>query len=70
MADRKVRFRQIDMTRALRAAKAAGIGVERVEIDPASGKIVVIAKGEGSAEPTKPLDEWRAANARAPQRAQ
>ncbi|TWB66549.1 hypothetical protein FBZ94_101222 [Bradyrhizobium sacchari] len=35
-------FRQQDVTRALRAAAAAGIDIERVEIDK-NGKIVVVA---------------------------
>jgi hypothetical protein len=43
---RPATFRQSDLTRALKAALAAGIGVARVEIDP-NGKIAVIA-GEPS----------------------
>ena len=35
-------FRQIDVTRALRAAKAAGLAVSRCEID-AEGKIVLVS---------------------------
>lgn len=35
-------FRQLDVTRALRAAAAAGIEVQRIEIDK-DGKIVVVA---------------------------
>lgn len=37
-------FNQRDITRALRGAKAAGIEIQRLEIDPA-GKIVLIAAG-------------------------
>ena len=36
------RFRTREVTRAVKAAKAAGEHVERVEIDPVSGKITVI----------------------------
>jgi hypothetical protein len=34
-------FKQSDLTRAIKAAKAAGIEVTRIEIDP-EGKIVVV----------------------------
>lgn len=37
-------FRQTDVTRALRAVAAAGIQVQRVEIDK-EGKIVVVTAG-------------------------
>jgi hypothetical protein len=36
------RFNQREVARALKAARLAGENVERVEIDPASGKISVI----------------------------
>jgi hypothetical protein len=42
-------FRQSDVTRALRAAKAAGVGVERFEIDR-DGKIVVVVDRDGVPE--------------------
>jgi hypothetical protein len=35
-------FKKEDVTRAVRAAIAAGIQVQRVEIDPATGKIVIV----------------------------
>jgi Cys-tRNA synthase (O-phospho-L-seryl-tRNA:Cys-tRNA synthase) len=38
----KAKFRQVDVTRALRAAKAAGMPISRVEID-AQGKIVIVS---------------------------
>jgi hypothetical protein len=38
-------FRQADLTRAIKAAKAAGVEIGRIEIDPASGKIVIIPAG-------------------------
>lgn len=47
-------FRQRDMTAAVRAVKAAGIGIARVEVDR-DGKIVVIPgtppRAEQPAEP-------------------
>ena len=39
-------FRQQDITRAIKAATAAGVGIARIEIDK-TGKIVII-----TAEPT------------------
>lgn len=48
-------FKQIDLTRALRAMKAGGIVVARVEIEP--NRIVIITNST-SAEVKTPLDEW------------
>jgi hypothetical protein len=50
-------FRQQDVTRAVKAVTAAGVGIARVEIDKA-GKITIIAlaterRGEG-----RELNEW------------
>jgi len=66
---RRVRFRQADLQRALRAAKAEGIAIDRIVIEPSTGKIIVHTSG---VEPTKgkfslsgPLDDWLAKNARA-----
>ncbi len=56
-------FRQQDVTRALRATVAAGIEVQRIEIDK-GGKIVVVAEKlpespcDGKDEP----NEWDDAN--------
>lgn len=48
-------FRQSDITRAIRGANAAGVQVERLEVDTTTGKIVVVPKGGGS--PTI-ANEW------------
>jgi molybdopterin biosynthesis enzyme len=53
-------FRQQDVTRAIKAVVAAGVGIARVEIDRA-GKIVIVTVGaevREISEPT-PLDTWR-----------
>ena len=58
-------FRQQDVTRALRAAKAAGLAVDRVEIDRA-GKIVIVAEKMDAAKTgfsNNPVNEWDAAPA-------
>jgi hypothetical protein len=61
----RVRFRQADIQRALRAAKAEGIAINRIEIEPASGKIIVITKNAEGAGSGTPLDVWLAKHARA-----
>jgi hypothetical protein len=56
-------FRQTDVTRALKAAIAAGLHVAGYKIDP-QGKIeVVIGKPEAQDSST-PLDNWMARHAR------
>jgi hypothetical protein len=42
-------FRQQDVTRAVKAVAAAGVGIARVEIDKA-GKITIVAVGAEPAE--------------------
>jgi hypothetical protein len=60
MARTAATFRQHDVTRALRAVAAAGMNAARVEIDTATGKIV-IQLGDGErVEPTNALDKWMA----------
>lgn len=49
-------FKQQDVTRALRAAVAAGIDVQRIEIDR-DGKIVVV-----TGKPREVVDEGRGEN--------
>jgi hypothetical protein len=56
-------FRQQDVTRAVKAVTAAGVGIARIEIDKA-GKIVIVAATAALAEPSDDLDlelqEWEA----------
>ena len=59
-------FRQSDLTRAVKAVIAAGVGIARVEIDK-SGKIIIIT-GEtteqpGQASGINDLDTWIAKRA-------
>jgi hypothetical protein len=57
MRSRASRFRQSDLTRALRGAAKAGMLVERVEIE-ASGRIVIFSGVPGSGgAPLNPWDE-------------
>jgi hypothetical protein len=59
-------FRQQDVTRAIKAATAAGVGIARVEIDKA-GKIIIITV-ETTEQPGRPsgndLDSWIAKRAK------
>jgi hypothetical protein len=48
-------FRESDVTRAIRAAKKAGVEIARVEIEP--GKITVIV-GKPEPEQATDLDKW------------
>ncbi len=54
------RFNQREVSRAVRAARRAGETIERVEIDPATGRITVIIAKSGEAangSNTNPWDE-------------
>jgi hypothetical protein len=61
MGSRPCSFRQRDVTAAIKAVRVAGCSVARVEVDPVTGKIVVLARCsvEETAE-LAPLDAWRA----------
>lgn len=59
---RTVPFRQIDVTRAVRAVVACGQEVLRTEIKP-DGSIVVIHRPAATG-PASPFDQWKAQNAR------
>jgi hypothetical protein len=65
MARARSAFRQQDVTRAVKAVVAAGVGIARVEIDK-EGKITIIAAT--AAEPENDLDrelaEFEACHAR------
>jgi len=55
MANRAAPFQQIDVTRAVKGAVAAGLSVGRVEMDR-DGRITVIALGAMSATTGNPCD--------------
>ena len=65
MTKRVAPFRQADLQRALRGAKAAGLNVARVEIGPENGKIVIVTDVEARRLPENPLDQWKARHVRA-----
>lgn len=43
-------FRQIDVTRVLRAASRAGVAFSRAEVDPQTGRIVLVMHGNHEAQ--------------------
>jgi hypothetical protein len=50
-------FRQTDVARAIKGAVAAGLTVQRVEVDK-DGKIVVVIGEPGKAEVVTGANEW------------
>jgi len=53
------RFREREVSRALKAARKAHAEVDRVEIDPVSGKIaVILAKPEAMRESAAAAKQW------------
>jgi hypothetical protein len=57
MSRRPPTFRQADVTRAVKAAKAAGIKVTRVEITK-DGKIAIVTSEQVPADECDELDKW------------
>ncbi len=57
-------FRQHDVTRALRAARAAGLEVSGYEIEP-SGKITIRTGVDAKDKASADLDRWIASHPRA-----
>ncbi|MDF2371981.1 MAG: hypothetical protein P1V21_14460 [Rhizobiaceae bacterium] len=58
----KVPFKQIDISRAVKGATRAGMEVGRVEIDPVTGKIILVAS-QANPDPENDLDKWIRDNA-------
>jgi len=52
-------FRQTDITRALKAVRAAGFNAVRVLIDKA-GRIEITTTTQGEPKETSPLEQWKA----------
>jgi hypothetical protein len=59
MAGKRATFTQADLTRAVKAMRAAGLDVARVEIGT-DGKIVLGTREETISGQLSPLEEWRA----------
>jgi hypothetical protein len=50
-------FREVDLIRALRAARKAGVDVARAEVER-DGKIVLVLKKDGEPLPNRERNEW------------
>jgi len=57
---RRKPFTEADVTRALKGAQKAGITVRRFEIEPTTGRIVVVAIDDLMEKHTSELNKWRA----------
>jgi hypothetical protein len=60
MAHGRLKFRQRDLTRAVRGARAAGLSVAKVEID-ADGRIVIVVGTPAETVERPALNEWDSA---------
>jgi hypothetical protein len=52
-------FKQADIVRAVKAARACGLDVVRTEIGP-DGRIVIVHQPEKAPGPASEFDEWKA----------
>jgi len=57
MARAKLKFRQTDLTRALKAARAAGVEIARIEMDEHGRPVLVIGMPESQAAEPNEWDE-------------
>lgn len=57
---RRKPFTQADVSRALKGAQSAGLKVQRIEIDPATGRIVVVSGNELPSKAQELFDTWKA----------
>ena len=64
MARASSTFRQRDVTKALKAASAAGLRVTGYKIDPQTGKIEVVTENPEKQDSSMLLDQWIANHAR------
>jgi hypothetical protein len=57
-------FRQTDITRAIKAARAAGMDVAGVRVDPQTGVIEVVSRTSPVQSSEAAFDQWMATHAR------
>ena len=56
MSRKPAMFRQKDLTRAIKAAKAGGLEIAKLEIDPVTGKMTLLIKGSEATSSPNPFD--------------
>lgn len=61
---KRATFTQAEMTRAIRAAKAAGMNITRCEIG--SDGSIILSEINPAAAPVSALDQWKVKNAKHP----
>ena len=59
MANQPHAFKHRDVVRVVKAARAAGVDVDQVTVDPHTGEITVGARLPANGT-TNPLDDWMA----------
>jgi hypothetical protein len=59
MANQVHKFKHRDVVRVVKAARAAGVDVDQVTVDPHTGEITVGARLPANGT-TNPLDDWMA----------
>jgi hypothetical protein len=55
----KLKLKQSEIERAVRAAKAQGLNVSRIDVEASTGKFSIVAAPEGAAGDANPWDEVR-----------
>lgn len=60
MSGRRIAFKQADVLRAVKGARAAGLTVGRVEIDQAGKIVIVSASADGAGDEPDYFAAWRA----------
>jgi hypothetical protein len=52
------RFREREVARVMRAAKASGVPVKEITIDPVTGKIAIVVGDPAGPQTGNDLDKW------------
>jgi hypothetical protein len=64
MPKRASLIKQVELQRALRAMKAEGLLVSRLEVEVATGKVTIVTQTAEGAQTDTPLEQWLAKHAR------